>query len=222
MDEVALKYKELKKRFRTRENGPAVESMIRFGLIYQKNHGVALSELAEMAKDYKNDSVFAEFLWKQNIREAKILSLMIDNPENITEQRIKTILENINNIELAEQACYNLFEKVEGILSEIKNWLSNPNKYYKITGLILISRILKTKNNINNEEILKFFDIFDEIAKEDNMLIVRSLSKALLQIGKKDENFEKLVLDFITKINEKGYKSAAWLKEEVVYFLINK
>ena len=222
MEEVALKLKELKKRFRSRENGPAVESMNRMGLIYEKNHGVSISELNEIANDYKYNSGLSEYLWNQNIREAKIISLMIENPKEISDERINNILIGINNIELAEQACVNLFEKIEGIFSKINNWLENDENYYKITGLILISRILKTKKNIKDADLLMFFDIFDEISKENNKLIINSLSKALLQIGRKNNKLEKKVLSFIEEIKNKNYKSATWLNEEVAYFLINK
>ena len=222
MEELSLKFKEIKKRFRSRENGPAVESMIRMGLIYEKNHGVGISELIEMANDYKFNSELSEFLWKQNIREAKIISLMIENPKEITNERIDEILIGINNIELAEQACINLFEKVENIFSQINDWLINDENYYKITGLILISRILKTKKDIKDNDLLKFFDIFDNIAGINNILIINSLSKSLLQIGKKNNTLETRVLSFIEEIKNKKYKSAAWLNEEVAYFLINK
>jgi len=222
MEELTLKFKELKKRFRSRENGPAVESMNRMGLIYKKNHGVGISELKQIADDYKYNSELAEFLWKQNIREAKIISLMIENPKEINNEKINKILKGIDNIELAEQACINLLEKVEEILPQIKNWLINDNKYYKITGLILISRIVKIKKDIKDNDLLKFFDIFDNIANINNSLIINSLSKVLLQIAKKNNKLEIKVLSFIEEITNKKYKSAAWLNEEVAYFLINK
>ena len=217
-----LKLKELKKRFRSRENGPAVESMNRMGLVYEKNYGVSISELLEIAKDYKYNSELSEFLWKQNIREAKIISLMICNPKEVSKLKIEVILQGIDNIELTEQACINLLEKVENIFPKIENWLKNDNKYYKITGLFLISRIVKEKKELKNEELLKFFNNFESIAKINNGLIEKSLAKALLQIGKKNIILETEVLSFIDKIKEKNYKSAAWLNEEVAYFLINK
>ncbi len=217
-----LKLKELKKRFRSRENGPAVESMNRMGLVYEKNYGVSISELLEIAKDYKYNSELSEFLWKQNIREAKIISLMICNPKEVSKLKIEVILQGIDNIELTEQACINLLEKVENIFPKIENWLKNDNKYYKITGLFLISRILKEKKEVKKEELLKFFNNFESIAKINNGLIEKSLAKALLQIGKKNIILETEVLSFIDKIKEKNYKSAAWLNEEVAYFLINK
>jgi len=222
MEELTKKLKELKKRFRSRENGPALESMIRMGLIYEKNHGVGISELKQIADDYKYNKELAEFLWKQNIREAKIISLMIENPKEITNERINEILNGINNIELAEQACINLFEKVEDVFFKINDWLKNDKTYHKITGLILISRILKIKKDIKDNDLLKFFDIFDNIAQINNGLIINSLSKALLQIGKKNNMLETSVLSFIEEIRTKKYKSAAWLNEEVAYFLINK
>ena len=45
--------KNILKEFKTYGNGPAVDAMQRMGLIYEKNYGVSISNLREIAKSYQ-------------------------------------------------------------------------------------------------------------------------------------------------------------------------
>ena len=220
MKELADKYKLLLKKFRTRENGPAVESMNRMGLKYTKNFGVALSELKEFAKEYPNDHEFALLLWQKESREAKLLSLMLAIPEKLSEDQIDQYISGINNVELAEQASINLLSKIPDSLHKALEWCKNEYLYTSLTGLLVLSRISMIIKDIPNEEFEVFFDVFPEIAREKDFHLKRGLSRALLQIAKRNESLKTNVLNFIESVNKYNNDMASWLKEEVSYYLI--
>ena len=222
MKEVADKYKLLLKKFRTRENGPAVESMNRMGLKYNRNFGVALSELNEFAQEYANDHEFALLLWQKNSREAKLLSLIIAMPEKLSEEQIDSYISGINNVELAEQASINLLYGIPDSLNNALKWCKNEYLYTRLTGLLVLSRTAMINKDLSDEEFEVFFDVFPEIARENNFHLKRGLSRALLQIGKRNEHLKTNVLKFIESVNKYNNDMASWLQEEVAYYLINE
>ena len=219
MKEVADKYTILVKKFKTRENGPAVESMNRMGLNYQRNFGIALAELKNFATEYANDNEFALFLWQKSSREAKILSLMIINPQILSKEQIDNYILGINNVELAEQAALNLLSKIPNRLTYALQWCTKKEIYTKLTGLLVLSRVAMLEKDIINEDFEKFFNVFSKVAEENNFHIKRGLSRALLQIGKRNDLLKAKVLKFINSVTNYNKEMALWLQEEVAYYL---
>ena len=73
--------KELRRKLRTRENGPASEAMEKLGIKYNRNHGLAVREIKEIAQNYKYNHKLALELHFKDIRELVLMSFMIENPE---------------------------------------------------------------------------------------------------------------------------------------------
>ncbi len=219
MEEVANKYKLLIKKLKTRENGSVVESMNRMGLKYPRNFGVAIGELKKFAKEHKNDNEFALFLWQKDYREAKLLSLMTANPEELLPEQIDNYVAGINNVELAEQASLNLLSKIPDPIKHALSWCNEDGIYIKLTGLLVISQVTKTGNIASKDEFEKLFDILPKIAIENNFHIKRGLSRALFQISKQNEPLKVKVLKFINSVQEFNNDMALWLQEEVVHYL---
>ncbi|MEN8118829.1 MAG: DNA alkylation repair protein [Bacteroidota bacterium] len=219
VEEVANKYKLLLRKFRTRENGPAVDSMNRMGLKYKRNFGIALQELKEFAKEYHDDHEFALFLWQKTSREAKILSLMIAQPDKLSKEQISNYITGVNTSELAEQASLNLLYEIPDSLNLAKEWCKNKDIYIRLTGLLILSRSALLNKKLSDSEFETFFNILPEIAKENNFHIKRGLSRALLQISKRNDILKTKVSKFINSVNEYNKEMASWLKEEVSYYI---
>ena len=66
--------KDIKGQFRLFMNGVASQSMREKGLDYKLNFGIELPRLKEIAARYEKNHEVAQALWKENIRECKILA----------------------------------------------------------------------------------------------------------------------------------------------------
>ena len=75
--DIQDKLKEIKGRFRLMMNGVASRSMRDKGIGYKINWGIGLPALKEMAQDYGKDYDLAVELWKEDIRECKILATLL-------------------------------------------------------------------------------------------------------------------------------------------------
>ena len=73
--------KDIKGQFRLFMNGVASQSMREKGLDYKLNFGIELPRLKEIAARYEKNHEVAQALWKENIRECKILAGMLQPVE---------------------------------------------------------------------------------------------------------------------------------------------
>ena len=72
--ETQEKIREIKKQFRLFMNGVVSQSMREKGLDYKLNFGIELPRLKEIAAKFEQNHEVAQALWKENIRECKILA----------------------------------------------------------------------------------------------------------------------------------------------------
>ena len=94
--------RQIKAKFHGRMNGVASRSMSEKGLSYKVNWGIPLPELKQMAKeiDYDYDVVIG--LWKENIRECKILSTLVSGSNPLPREVAEIWIEDVDNQEIAE------------------------------------------------------------------------------------------------------------------------
>ena len=96
------KLKKIKQSFRLYMNGPVSQSMREKGLNYNVNWGVPLINLHEMAKEYGKDYELAVALFKENVRECKILATLIMPADRMEADLAEVWLEQTRTQEIAE------------------------------------------------------------------------------------------------------------------------
>ena len=78
-EELQQTIKEIKKQLRLSMNGVVSTLQRRQGLDYKINFGVEIPRLKEIALRYSKDVELAEELWKENIRESKLLAIFLSH-----------------------------------------------------------------------------------------------------------------------------------------------
>ena len=76
-EEINEKVKEIKRSFRLMMDGVASQSMREKGLNYHVNWGASIPMLKQKAAEIGKDYNLSIALWKENVRECKILATMI-------------------------------------------------------------------------------------------------------------------------------------------------
>ena len=108
--EVQDLVKEIKQSFRLMMDGAVAKSMRDKGLAYKLNWGATLPRLREKADTYGKNYDLAIALWKEDVRECKILATMIMPADKVLPEVIDIWMEQITSQEIAEQAVFNLFQ----------------------------------------------------------------------------------------------------------------
>ena len=111
--ETQDRLKQIKQRFRLMMNGMASQSMREKGLGYSINWGISLPALKTLAEEYGKDYDLAIELWKENIRECKILATLIMPPADMKADLACLWVSQIPNQEVAAMVAFNLFQYID-------------------------------------------------------------------------------------------------------------
>ena len=103
--------KEIRTQLRLAMNGVISTSMREKGIVYKLNFGVPLPEIKQIATTHKPNSELAAALWKEDIREFKILASFLQPVDEFSSQEAKQWVKEIPYLEIAEQCSHNLFFK---------------------------------------------------------------------------------------------------------------
>jgi hypothetical protein len=152
------KVKEIKQSFRLQMDGAVAQSMRDKGVDYHLNWGVTLPRLQQMAADYGKDYDLAIALWKENVRECKILATMIMPPEKVLPEVIDIWMEQITTQEIAEQAAFNLFQHLPYAPEKAYIWMASDKVLYQLCGFHILSRLFQQGREPNERGINEFID----------------------------------------------------------------
>ena len=140
--------KDIKGQFRLFMNGVASQSMREKGLDYKLNFGIELPRLKEIAARYEKNHEVAQALWKENIRECKILAGMLQPIETFYPEIADIWVENIRNIEIAELTCMNLFQHLPYAPAKSFHWIADEQEYIQTCGFLTAARLLMKKGDM--------------------------------------------------------------------------
>ena len=196
--DVNEKLKKIKSSFRLMMNGVASQSMREKGLGYKINWGVSLPALKSMAAEYGKDSVLAEALWHEDIRECKILATMIMPAEDMDVETARSWMKQISNQEMAEMTAFNLFQYLAEAKGLALEWISSGNDVEKICGYNVAGRLFVKGWQMSNEEADVFFTSVKSSVCSGNLAVRHAAVNALSRLDESDERVGmmlKMVLD---------------------------
>ena len=168
--------KEIKQSFRLMMDGAVAQSMRDKGLNYHLNWGATLPRLQAKAQEIKamfNDSERSEFnvsslmfnvyelsieLWKENVRECKILATMLMPPDEILPEVVDIWQEQIPSQEIAEQLAFNLYQHLPFAAEKAYQWIASDKEYDQLCGFHVLSRLFMNGQEPNERGINEYLD----------------------------------------------------------------
>lgn len=105
------------------------------------NFGVDVLQLKQIAQNYPTDKVLADMLWREDVREMKILATMLYPSTDFSEETADRWVKEIPNQEIREQVCRNLFQKLDYADKVVQRWVENSNEDIRATGYWLYARL---------------------------------------------------------------------------------
>lgn len=168
MDEIQQIVKEIKQSFRQMMDGAVAQSMRDKGLNYHLNWGATLPRLQSKCDEIKHSSEaennpdflynLAIALWKENVRECKILATMLMPPDKMLTEVADIWMEQTDTVEIAEQAAFNLYQHLPYAAEKAFTWISSSNDLSQICGYHILSRLFMRKLEPNERGINEFVD----------------------------------------------------------------
>ena len=156
--DINSQVKEIKQSFRQMMDGSVAKSMRDKGVDYKLNWGATLPRLQAKAAELGKNYDLAIALWKENVRECKILATMIMPADQVLPEVIDIWMEQTDTQEIAEQAAYNLYQYLPYAPEKAYSWMASEKELYQLCGFHVLSRLFMNKQEPNERGINEFID----------------------------------------------------------------
>lgn len=191
-EEIDNKIKELKRGFRLVMNGPASQSMREKGLDYRLNWGVPFIQLKQMAADLPHDYGFAIALWKEDIRECKILATLLMPHDKMPEEVAEIWMEQTHSQEMAEMQAFNLYQYVSYAPKLAYRWMALDDTVKEICAYDILGRLFMKGREPNERGINEFIDQAVTALKSPSAGLRHAAMNALTRFADLGLVFERL------------------------------
>lgn len=139
-------------------NGTASHSMREKGSDYHVNWGVSFLDLKQMATEIGQDYTLAIELWKEDVRECKILATLIMPPAEMPEEVAEIWMEQTRTQEMAEMQAFNLYQHVGYAPAIAYRWMAREGEVYQVCAYNILSRLFMKGQQPNERGIHEFLD----------------------------------------------------------------
>lgn len=201
MDNVGNKVKEIKQSFRQMMDGAVAKSMRDKGLDYKLNWGATLPRLREMADELGKDYDLAIALWKEDVRECKILATMVMPADRMLSEVCDIWMEQLTSQEIAEQAAFNLWQHLPYAPEKAFQWIACEKEYYQLCGFHVLTRLFMNGQEPNERGINEFLDQALSALQGPYPCVRKAAMQSVIRLSGLGLMYERMVKSALKSIN---------------------
>lgn len=183
MADVHETIKDIKSKFRLFMNGVISQSMREKGLGYKLNFGIEFPRIKEIAAAYEPNHEVAQALWKENIRECKILAGLLQPVDSFCPEIADIWIEDMHYPELAEYTVMNLFQRLPYASEVVFRWMADDREYFQLCGFLLMARLLMKDQKLNERAEAEFLDQAFTALEGDIVSVQKAAALALCKFA---------------------------------------
>jgi len=200
--DVDEKLREIKRSFRLEMNGAASASMRSKGLNYKLNWGVSVPRLREMAAPYGHDMPLAIALWKEDVRECKIMATYIMPAESMSSELVDVWMEQTHTVEMAELACHNLYQHLVFAPRLAYQCIASDDNIRQVSGYSLLSHLFAGGKCPNERGINEFVDQAAVALQSSDSAVRHAAYNSLMRFANLGLVYERIAQNVLRR-NEK-------------------
>ena len=193
--------KEIKQSFRLMMDGAVAQSMRDKGLNYHLNWGATLPRLREKADEIGKNYDLAIALWKENVRECKILATMIMPADQMLPEVVDIWMEQIPSQEMAEQVAFNLWQYLPFAPEKAFQWIASEKEYDQLCGFHVLSRLFMNGQEPNERGINEFLDQVLSALQGDYSSVRKAAMQSVVRFAELGLVYERMAKSALKTIN---------------------
>jgi 3-methyladenine DNA glycosylase AlkD len=195
------------------ERGMSNWEKLNAGTAGMRSYGIGLTRLRKLAKRIGRNHELALALWKTDVYEARVISLLVDDPARITRDQAEKQVEELAGGMLAHvfASCDATLAKTSFAVELADRWVKSddPVRRYCGYGLIYEASKFSSKKAPNEEFFLAHVKrIADTIGKESEKVRL-AMGAALMGIGKRSAVLNQAALKVARDVGPIEFTSAS-------------
>ena len=199
--DIQQQVKDIKQSFRQMMDGSIAASMRSKGVDYKLNWGATLPRLKEKAAELGKNYDLAIALWKENVRECKILATMVMPADEVLPEVIDIWMEQTPTQEIAELAAFNLYQHLPYAPAKAFAWIASPEPLYQLCGFHVISRLFMNGQEPSERGIHEFIDQALAALQSDSIPVRKAAMAAVQRFADLGLVYERIAKSALKQAN---------------------
>lgn len=188
---TAQKLQLIKRDFRSLMNGTAAASLREKGLHYRLIFGVEWPQLMRLSAEIGKDHDLAQALWKEDIRECRLLAGLIQPVETFSLELADVWIETMHYPEEAQYTVLSLFQHLPHVSEAAFNWIARSEEMYRLCGWLVLARLFMKGLPLNTRSEDEFIDQAETSLQDPSLAVRVAVRNAVLKyslIGEREEH----------------------------------
>lgn len=179
---VRDKILEIKKSLRLSMNGVVSSLQRKQGLDYKINFGVEIPRLKSIAAQYPKERALSLALWQENIRECKMLAIMLMPSEEFTTTDSNTWIAETPFTEIADHLAMQLLCRLPYAAQQAITWIESNEGLFSYCGFLTLSHLFRQGTRLDTDNEERYLTVAAEVlSQECNNRVLQTCAYASLQ-----------------------------------------
>ncbi len=200
-EKIQEQVKDIKKSFRLLMDGKTAQSMRDKGVVYKLNWGASIPMLYEKAQKIGKNYDLAIELWKENVRECKILATMLMPADQMLPEVVDIWMEQTDSQEIAEQAAFNLYQHLPYAADKAFQWLASDKELYQLCGYHILTRLFMNKQEPNERGINEFIDQALAALQGPSLIVRKAAMQSIIRFAELGIVYERMAKSALKSLN---------------------
>jgi 3-methyladenine DNA glycosylase AlkD len=200
-EKIQEQVKDIKKSFRLLMDGKTAQSMRDKGVVYKLNWGASIPMLYEKAQEIGKNYDLAIELWKENVRECKILATMLMPADQMLPEVVDIWMEQTDSQEIAEQAAFNLYQHLPYAADKAFQWLASDKELYQLCGYHILTRLFMNKQEPNERGINEFIDQALAALQGPSLIVRKAAMQSIIRFAELGIVYERMAKSALKSLN---------------------
>lgn len=198
--------------------------MARFGISSAKARvlGARKPVLRAMAREIGRDHGLALALWATAVHEARILSCLVADPRLADESLAEAWVAEIDNWDLCDQCCLNLFDRLPFAWAKAAEWAGREEEFTRRAGFALMAVLAVHDKKAPDARFLEFLPLVERHAEDPRNFVKKAASWALRSMGKRNAALRDAAMETARRLMARDDKTARWIGRDALKELERK
>ena len=163
-----------------------------------ESFGIGLTRLRKLAKQIGRDHDLARQLWSSDVYDAKIISMLVDDPTRITRGQVEKQVDQLEQGHLAHvfASCDATLAKAPFAVELASEWMDSASTVRRRCGFMLLYEVSKSKKKSAPDEAF-FLERIEHIRtsfQREERSVLGAMGGALLGMGKRSAKLNAAAL----------------------------
>ncbi len=176
----------------------------RYGIPNDKAFGVPMGRMLAYARKRPKDPALASALWADGRYEPRTLAVLLDDPRQLSPERMDAMVADFDNWAICDTACFRLFDRAPGAWRAVPRWAASERLYTRRAGFALLWALALHDEAAGDAPFVEALALAETHAVDPRPHVSKAISMSVRALGKRNAALRADALAWADRIDGRG------------------